>query len=389
MRWRKNTYVNLTRISAIRHPGRKCVVVLDDGTQFPVPSSGMRNLAAALRLETLHTLPGYTEPHMQMTRLGLRDWPFEIAAADSATLRAQFWENRQRLLANLIWQTVRLGQNGRRPDYGRNHRGFYYAPVLPTIMRAGFLGRFSVADLTTLALAAPMGGVPTWSTTAGELFRAFEELVGAMVGDYALFDYTDLGFVDPRSDLRTIGPRRPDVVLLAEKTSVDFLVREVAAHYGISSLILGGQPALVVTECFVRALLEVHRGDVTVVAYVDYDYSGDIVARAFCKQLARYGVAVSRLGFLVRPERFTREELRAWAHVIAPRRVSDRGKLRAWLKAGGGIDGRAYGIGSDHFRGIDRLCAAFEEEVGEAIIDASSRGRAAIRRAGGPHPQQD
>ena len=90
MRWRKNTYVNLTRISAIRHPGRKCVVVLDDGTQFPVPSSGMRNLAAALRLETLHTLPGYTEPHMQMTRLGLRDWPFEIAAADSATLRAQF-----------------------------------------------------------------------------------------------------------------------------------------------------------------------------------------------------------------------------------------------------------------------------------------------------------
>lgn len=90
LRWRKNTYVNLTRISAIRHPGRKCVVVLDDGTQFPVPSSGMRNLAAALRLETLHTLPGYTEPHMQMTRLGLRDWPFEIAAADSATLRAQF-----------------------------------------------------------------------------------------------------------------------------------------------------------------------------------------------------------------------------------------------------------------------------------------------------------
>src|SRR5690606_25046193 len=121
--------------------------------------------------------------------------------------------------------------------------------------------------------------------------------------------YSDLGFEEPRPDLRGLGAERPGVVVLAEKATVKRQVRALAGAFGATWVVLGGQASLLATEFFVRTLRESYAGPVRIAAYVDYDPWGWIIARAFAAQLARYGVEVEDVAFLVRPERFTAEEL--------------------------------------------------------------------------------
>jgi hypothetical protein len=115
------------------------------------------------------------------------------------------------------------------------------------------------------------------------------------------------------------------------------------------------------TELFVAALVERTRGPVQLIAYVDFDAGGWVGGHAFAQQLRRYGVESSEPLFLVRPERFTAEEIALYAIPIPTPTPQIEGKVKAWLAQSGGVNGRAMGIHADHLRPVDRVLAALRE----------------------------
>lgn len=101
-------------------------------------------MSAALGLQDLYHLQPFLEP---LFREGLRDWPGELATTPAERLRAEFGQGEaRRLIANLLWQTVRYRQQGLDPDYGIEHRGYWYVPVVATLARAGMLASEDVAE---------------------------------------------------------------------------------------------------------------------------------------------------------------------------------------------------------------------------------------------------
>ena len=74
---------------------------------------------------------------LALTRHRLRDYPLELAVAESAQLKAWFDSPRQ-LIANLLYQAVRYRQLGIAREYGDTTHGFWYVPVSATLYRAGF-----------------------------------------------------------------------------------------------------------------------------------------------------------------------------------------------------------------------------------------------------------
>lgn len=104
------------------------------------------------------------------------------------------------------------------------------------------------------------------------------------------------------------------------------------------------------------------RDPLTVIAYVDFDPSGWIAAAGFVKQLARYGYANRRLGYVVRPSRFTKEELDLFSLPLHDTTPQIAGKNRAWLRKSRGIHGEARMIHADHLAPTDRVLAALDAE---------------------------
>lgn len=274
--------------------------------------------------------------------------------------------------------------------YGTDHRGFWYHPLEPVLRRAGV---FSIRRPQSAALSPaspapsspsalpPPGALPCLAATLpvdsvrrgvdrldpsdpSTLFYFFELVLTTMIHEYGLLTYADLGFVDRRPDLREIGAVHPGVVLVVEKDTVSAMAFEVARRFGVTVIILGGAPELVVVEPFVRALKASWTGPVRVIAFVDYDPDGYIVARSFADHLRFYGLEADEPAFLVGPGRFSGQELDRLSvplHSDTPERQS---VLASWLAETGGIDGRCRGIHCDHLRPAERVARAFAEVSG-------------------------
>ncbi|GMU57666.1 MAG: hypothetical protein AMXMBFR33_68120 [Candidatus Xenobia bacterium] len=257
------------------------------------------------------------------------------------------------MIANQIWQTYRYRATGLEPDYGTDHRGFWYIPLVATLARAGLLSQLD------LEWEPPELAEPGLEGAAG-LYLLYQTLLGELIGDEALFTFRELGFRDPRPDLRSIGRRRPEVVLVAEKTSLIPFVQRISEELGISTLILGGLPALVSTEFFASAL-PTGLGRLRVIAYVDFDPGGWIAAESFAGQLRRFGLECTEPEFVVRPERFTREEIELYSIPIPTPTPQIEGKVRAWLARSGGIEGEARVLHADRLRPVERVLEAVRE----------------------------
>ena len=151
-------------------------------------------------------------------------------------------------------------------------------------------------------------------------------------------------------------------MVLVEKATTRRMVTTLARTFGASLVTLGGQASLLVTEYFAVALRERWSGPVQVRAYVDYDPWGWAIARAFCRQLGRYGVEVRDLRFLVRPERFTEEELATLPVPLPDTTPVVRRTVDNWMAETGGVRGARLGLHADHLRPVERLVAAMREE---------------------------
>lgn len=378
-----NHYINPRRLRSLLEEKHRFRLVMDGGAELTVYKSAMAPLVRELGMARLDTLEGWTPQARVLLEHGLRDWPCELFTADAAWLRESLGEDFVYVVESVLWQTARMRAAGLQPDYNVDFRGYWYRPLLVVLTRLGLLARHEVLQWLSGGSADPelvrelhaLDSTDGWMRAPGgrDLYRDFQVIAGGLVGDDRIFSYRDLGFEEPRPDLREIGERNPGVIVLAEKATTRSMVRKLAGLFGASFLILGGQASLLVTEFFVAALRQRWSGPVRVVAYVDYDPWGWIIARAFCDQLRRFGVEVEELTFLVRPERFTAEELRQFPVALPDTNPTVRATVRNWMTETGGVRGRRLGIHADHLRPLERLVVAMQEETGLEPVGVSAR----------------
>lgn len=362
----RGRYVNRLRLHAIRPERKRFRLVLDTGEELTVAWGAREALAAGLGLPHLYYLEPMSPLHESLYREGLRDWPWELYETPADLLIPALGDDERRCVANVIWQAYRYGEDRRPATYGRSERGFWYVPAMDVAVRAGFFTEATVDEDAARRLIFSRGAPAAlrWAARGGadRHYALYLALMATMVGDYRLFDFEDIGLEDPRPDLRTLGAKRPDVVLVAEKRDLDRATRLIGNRHGVSTIILGGIPSLLSTEYFAKMLRAAGVSTVVVLAYVDFDPGGWIAISGFQAQLARYAIQVRHTGYLIRPSRFTSNEIALHAYPVRATTPQIGGKIEDWLAASGGIEGAPRGLHADTLP-VDRVLMAFEEEV--------------------------
>lgn len=346
----RGTYVNRRRLRAIRAEHKQFRLVLDEGTELTMSWGGAGEFVGGAWIARFVSSSAFSRAAFSGGAAGLAGRAGDDAGGEVA---GRVWPGRG-AAADCQFAVA----DGAVSSAGSGPGLWYRAPRLLVCARGGHAG--AGGDVGVRRCGGGDGGYPRGPAEA--LYALFLEVVGRLVGDDALFTFTELDFRDPRPDLRRIGTTRPEVVLIAEKTSLEKGVQLIADRFGVSTIILGGLPSLLSSEFFSRELRRVLTGPVRLVAYVDFDPGGWVAAQSFGKQLARFGVPSERLDFLVRPERFSQEEELDLYSIALPAPTPEvAGKVKAWVALSGGIHGQARGLHADHLRPPERAAAAFGE----------------------------
>ena len=298
-----------------------------------------RELARQLGLPNLWSLDGREE----LFHYNFWDYPYEILAAPSEVLRAEFGRAME-LVSAVIWQNFCYRMAGMDPDYGDSFRGFFYS-LQPALYRVGFLRAPRVEEVTK-----------------EPLYLDFGDLIWKCVYRYRLFTYQQFGFVDPRPHNRLLGTTRVGVVLVVEKgDQVEDCARRLHHELGVTVFISGGSPKLIDLEYFALALRLDFAGEVRVLAYVDHDWSGALIGPAFVRQLTFYGFVCASLDTVMTPACFHPDELALLSYPVLPHSPGEETLVANWMAQGGGINGEARGISANCLFPYERVRARVEE----------------------------
>lgn len=346
----RGIYVNLLKVIWIRpdpeQPGRRFLILSGSDRRVVARIHVGRHRAVARRFGLAHFF--YLEPRDEaLARWRLRDWPLVLSNAKAAYLRAHF-RCSEVLIMNVVWQIVRQRKQGLEVDFPGDYRGLFYDALYATLFRAGFMTRAK-----TLRAIRRSG-----LATEDELYSLYLRLVAQAVGEDRLFTFRELGLDDPGEHLVHFGDRHPDVVVVAEKSSLEENLVALRQKYGVTTLVTSGQAKLLPTEYFAASLKERGLHTVRLIAYVDFDPAGWTIPRVLTRMLERYGIKVLSLRYLVRAKHFTAEEVELFS-VPLPTKTATMNKK--WLVESGGFDGRALGMHCSHLRPQDRVLAAFAE----------------------------
>ena len=254
----------------------------------------------------------------------------DLRTLSAGELRRRFASERSgrlvltRLVRATLVQALADIRAGREPRVEGNIRTFWYRWLKPIV------GRLAAEDLGRL-----------------DPYRVLVHELAEMVGSERQFDYADFGFADDNWENRRIGVGRPQVIVFAEKAGWFQLLRRVHAAHDVTVLALGGKPSLLTSEYTARhvkaALAAAGLGKaVSLLALVDWDPDGAIVASSFAEQLGVFGLEVRECELLIRPERFDAEALRLFGHEVRATTMA-----RRWLAGGGGIEGRLVGLSAE------------------------------------------
>lgn len=298
-------------------------LILDDGRRIPVSPRRMTAVWQFLGISSLQLQPE------SLTRIFLREYPFEIARAPAEVLRRHF-PTPAKLIANLIWQALYFYQLGQDRNYGRSHRGFWYNPLAAALERCGHINSPQPKEI---------------------LERLFHRTLAQMVDEDRLFCFRDLNFEDLHASEREIGTR-PEIVLLIEKKDLSSLGIQAARHFGISWIITGGVSRIAAAEFFCAALRHVYSGPIRILVYGDFDPGGRVAGTSLTDHLARFGVACPKgPEFLITPDLFTPEELDLFSRPL----TQADGRVDEFVAQTGGIHGQPRGIHADWLRPLNRV----------------------------------
>ncbi|MBX3171084.1 MAG: hypothetical protein KF760_26990 [Candidatus Eremiobacteraeota bacterium] len=303
-------------------------LTLDNGRQVAQLS---RYLAGQLRRRLGHAdiqMPGFHQYQ-------LRDWPQELNQTDGEQLRAWFSQP-ETLMGNLFLQTVRFPN----PDYGHDHRGYWYDPVSSCLMRAEFIHEPQLRY-----------------HSKSKACEAYHLMLHRIIFDLRLFNFQDLHFNDPGR--RLLGSH---VVLLTEKGCLNDYAEQIHRRFGFTILISGGSSKLIDAEFLARALHQEGIDQIILLAFVDWDPAGRDLAEAFIPQLQRYEIQVVRgPHIVVTPECFTEKEISLHSYPAPASTPALKTQARRWMEKGGGINGRVRGIGADKLKPLDRILQRLEQ----------------------------
>lgn len=160
-------------------------------------------------------------------------------------------------------------------------------------------------------------------------------------------DYADFDFTDENWAHRFLGSTRPDVLVFAEKRGWIRFLRRLHDELGVSVLALGGAPSALTSEYTAKALaeqLDLTTQPVTLLAIVDWDPSGAMIAQAFARHLQVFDVQLERLELLVHPRHVPARELEL-NRVELPK--GQPTKTRRWFEETGGVQGELFGLESE------------------------------------------
>ncbi len=335
----RGNYCNPGRLRRVERDLTRHRLVFDDGSSLLV--SHKFHFKAAQRLGLPHFF--HLEPHLAgVWRDDKRDYPYDLINARADVLKRDFRSARH-LLANILWQILRRRRLGIADHPYPDYRELWYFAIKTTMYRAGYLTR------------ADLGWDPHHRAPATTSFLLLQTLLAQMVGEDRLCTFREFGFEDKDKTPYRIGDRRPNVMVVCEKDSLGDKLEFLAEQFGVSYVILGGQPSLLATQFFADRIREL--GPLRIIAYVDYDPAGWIIARSFLEQLARYGIECpwGIEGYLVRPEFFTAEELELHALPLEAESASSAGKNKLWMQETNGINGEEKGITANRLDPVERV----------------------------------
>jgi hypothetical protein len=177
-------------------------------------------------------------------------------------------------------------------------------------------------------------------------YETMLDMFNELVREHKLFRYADFGFDDNNWENRRIAKKMFNVVLFGEKVGWLRTLKAFYEKYGMNIIVLGGTPSLISTEYFVQHLSEVTSLEQKfyLISAVDYDPSGLIIANSFAEQLKDLGVKEVELINLISLENYTEREVKLFKYKVPSKHKK---KVKKWIEATGGIDGKAYGLEAD------------------------------------------
>ena len=272
-----------------------------------------------------------------LTILGIKHYEKNILKMTNAELFKEFGKsakslNKSLFIKNVIWQTYEILKTGVNPFDIGNIRSFWYY-IKDTMDRVG-------------------------ANKKGNGYLIVSDMFMVMV-KAGLFKYKDFGFDDDDKGNRWHAKRHPNIILFAEKTAYNDLLREVNQNFDITAIATGGQSSYLSIEYFVDELRERQvdlAGEFIIFSIVDFDPAGDIIATKFVENLTDNGIKNVRTfpGALYKyfkrkdiviPENMT-EEQRSKVYRLSLK-VRKSGLAAKWAGRTGGVNGKKnilYGI---------------------------------------------
>jgi hypothetical protein len=187
-------------------------------------------------------------------------------------------------------------------------------------------------------------------------YKQLTENIVAMVKDFLLMSYKDIGFRDENEANKRIGVHA-NVIPFAEKLGHFKYLTELHKKYNVSAIALGGQPSVMNIEYFVDELKKPKppaaalaerprllslpladgggsrinlRRSFYLYSIVDYDPSGWIIRDAFINNLRHYKIKNTKVYDLINPDMLTPEEIKLARYPI--RAGADmEAKNKKWL----------------------------------------------------------
>lgn len=267
----------------------------------------------------------------EFKRARVRQFDQDLRTMTAQQLKAEFAASSsgrilvKELCRNVVYQAYSWIQKGKAPAIDGNLRSLFYQWLKPVLSK----------------LAKEMRKVKT--DPYGEMINELEYFVF----DLKLFRYEDFGLLDERWENRFFSDgRHPNILVFAEKNGFVKFLQEVSRKFGVHAMALGGSPSHLSTEYLVSQLRKKFKSFEPLVLFgiTDYDPSGADIAASFREQLERQDVSVAELHQLVEPGLFLPDELDNFRFPVPAKYP---GRIRRWLKEGGGLGGQAFGLEAD------------------------------------------
>ena len=233
-----------------------------------------------------------------------KDWLVKNFKAEGAA--PAYPVNVSRLMRNLVWQMKERVSSGEKP-FNELVRTYWYMYIKSTLARAG-------------ALSAET-----------DQYKQLTENIVAMVKDFTLMTYKDIGFRDENAANKRIGINA-NIIPFSEKLGHFNYLADLNKQYNVSAIALGGQPSVMNVEYFVDDLKKAKSPELVdrpkvfampeaagskfnlkrsfyLYSIVDYDPSGWIIRDAFINNLRHYKIKNTKVYDMINPDMLTPEEI--------------------------------------------------------------------------------